>query len=57
MQSNVWTETGNGYRTKTIKSGDCTIVLHRPILDEKEAAKRERVVEIALSNYGKSNNT
>lgn len=49
-----WTETGDGYRTKTIQSGKCTIVLHRPILAEKERAKRERAVEVALSTFGNS---
>lgn len=49
-----WAEVREGYRTKTIKSGDCTIVLHRPILSEKEREKRERIVETALSNYCKT---
>ena len=44
-----WTETGDGYRTKTIQSGKCTIVLHRPILAEKERAKREQQVRDAMS--------
>lgn len=50
----AWSETKEGYRTKTIKRGNCTIVIHRPILADKEREKRERVVETALSNYGKS---
>lgn len=50
----AWSEIKDGYRTKTIKRGNCTIVIRRPVLDEKEAAKRMRAVEIALSNYGKS---
>jgi hypothetical protein len=54
---NEWTETGNGYRSKTIKRGNCTIVVHRPVLTDKERTKRERVVETALSIYGKSINT
>lgn len=49
-----WKETGDGYRTKTIKSGNCTIVVHRPILAEKERAKRERVGETALATFGNS---
>jgi hypothetical protein len=49
-----WIETGDGYRTKTIKRGNCTIVVRRPILAEKEKAKRERVVETALTNFGKT---
>ena len=50
----AWSEIREGYRTKTIKSGNVTIVIHRPILAEKERAKRERIVETALSNFGKS---
>lgn len=49
-----WTEIREGYRTKTIKSGNVTVVIHRPILTEKERAHRERIVETALSNYGKN---
>lgn len=50
----AWSEIREGYRTKTITRGNCTIVVHRPILAEKERAKRERVVETALSNFGKA---
>ena len=53
-EPSAWREVREGYRTKTIVSGNCTIVLHRPILTEKERAKRERIVETALSNYGKA---
>lgn len=53
-EPSAWSEIIEGYRTKTIKRGDCTIVLHRPILSEKERAKRERIVETALSNYAKT---
>lgn len=53
----AWSETREGYRTKTIKRGNVTIVVHRPILTEKERATRERIVETALSNYGKTLNT
>lgn len=53
----AWSEIREGYRTKTIKSGDCTIVIHRPILSDKEREKRERIVETALSNYAKTRNT
>lgn len=53
----AWSEIREGYRTKTIKSGNVTIVIHRPILTDKEREKRERIVETALANYGKSKNT
>lgn len=48
-----WTNTIPGYRTKTIKRGDYTLVVHRPILDEKERAKRERAVETALASFAR----
>ena len=53
-EPSAWSEIREGYRTKTIKRGNCTIVLHRPILSEKERAKRERIVETALANFAKS---
>lgn len=37
-----------GYRSKTIKSGSCTIVIHRPLLTKEETAKRERQVVDAM---------
>ena len=44
-----------GYRSKTITTPDgVTVILHRPILSEKERAKRERVVENALTHFSKS---
>lgn len=52
-----WTNTIPGYRTKTIKRGNVTIVIHRPELTDKERAKRERAVESALSNYARNSNT
>jgi hypothetical protein len=49
-----WTDTTPGYRTKTIKRGNVTIVIHRPTLSEKERTKNERIVETALTNYARS---
>lgn len=44
-----------GYRVKTIQHGACTIQILRPILDEKEQAKREAhaktVAERVLRDY------
>lgn len=51
----TWTNTTPGYRTKTIKRDNITIVIHRPILSEKERAKSERLIETALTNYARSN--
>ena len=46
-----------GYRMKVIESNGCTIKIFRPILDEKERAKREahvkNVVERVLRDYYK----
>jgi hypothetical protein len=53
-EPSAWREITPGYRTKTITRGNVTIVIHRPILSDKERAKRERAVETALSNYAKS---
>ena len=49
------TDVKPGYRSKTLYLTDnVTVVVHRPILDEKERAKRERVVEHALTAYARS---
>ena len=42
------TDARPGYRTKTIRSGNCTIVIHRPLLTKEETAKRERQVLDAM---------
>lgn len=51
-----WTTTARpGYRSKTVQRGACTIIIHRPVLDEREQAKREAQVkdglERALRDY------
>lgn len=51
----AWTEIREGYRTKTIKRGNCTIVIHRPLLSEKEQERSERIVTSVLSTFGRSN--
>lgn len=56
---NNWAESPEhpGYRVKTIQKGSCTIHILRPMLDEKEQAKREAhikaVAERVLSDYYK----
>lgn len=53
----VWvTGIHEGYRTKIIKYGNCTIEINRPILTAEERAKREAEVIRALSNFGRSIN-
>lgn len=45
--------TNEGYRTKTIKVGNCTIEINRPILTDEEMARREEAVRQALRSFGK----
>ena len=57
--TNEWVDSPDhpGYREKVIKKGACTIRILRPILDEKEQAKREAhvkaVAERVLMDYYK----
>jgi hypothetical protein len=37
-----------GYETKTVQVGNCTVRVHRPILDSEERARREEQVRDAL---------
>lgn len=37
-----------GYETKTIQVGNCTVRIHSPILDDQERARREEKVRDAL---------
>ena len=53
MTSEWTTGVHEGYRTKTVRVGNCTIEIHRPILDPQEQKRREdRVIE-ALKHFGK----
>ena len=47
--------THDGYRTKTIKVGNCTIEINRPILTPEEMAKSEATVITALKSFVKGN--
>lgn len=42
-----------GYRTKTIKYGNCTIEINRPILTDEERLKREEEVKRAMRSFWK----
>ena len=42
-----------GYRTKIIKVGNCTVEINRPILPADEMARREEAVRQALKSFGK----
>lgn len=57
--TSTWTVSPDlpGYRTKTITRGKVTIVIHRPVLNDKERVKRENQVVTALTHYCKSLNT
>ena len=50
MANNGWVVNGD-YRTKTIKVGNCTIEINRPILTAEEMAKREEAVRQALRSW------
>ena len=48
-QPGAWTAgVQEGYRTKTIRVGNCTVHIHRPILEPAEQAKREDEVRRAI---------
>ena len=54
MANDEWvTGVHPGYRTKTIKVGNCTIEINRPILSDEEMAKREETIRQALRSFGK----
>ena len=38
------------WTSKTIQHGNCTIVIHRPVLTKEEAAKRARQVQTVLGS-------
>ena len=37
-----------GYRTKVVQIGNCTVTVHRPLLDADEQKRREEQVRLAL---------
>ncbi len=43
--SEAWvTGIKDGYETKTVQVGNCTVRIHSPILDEQERSRREAQV-------------
>ena len=50
------TDVHDGYRTREIKVGNCTVEINRPILDDTERRKREEAVIQALAHFGKEVN-
>lgn len=54
MRESEWVEGIHpGYRTKTIKVGNCTVEINRPILAPEEQARREARVIEAMKSFGK----
>ena len=52
MTSAEWrTGVREGYRTKTIRHGNATIEIHRPILTEEEQSRREEEVKQAMAAF------
>ena len=56
MTSEWRTDVHEGYRTKVIQVGNCTIEIKRPILTDAERIKRENQVRDALRGFGRSMN-
>ena len=53
MTSEWATGVHEGYRTKVLKVGNCTIEINRPILTPEEQKKREGQIIEALKRFGK----
>ena len=47
------TDVHEGYRTRTIRVGNCTVEINRPILTPEEQKRREAQVIEALKCFGK----
>ena len=55
MTSEWTTNVHEGYRTKVLKVGNCTVEINRPILTPEEQKRREKQVIEALKHFGKEN--
>lgn len=53
MNSEWTTDVHEGYRTKVLRVGNCTIEINRPILTPEEQKRREDQVIDALRHFGK----
>lgn len=53
MTSEWTTNVHEGYRTKVLKVGNCTIEINRPILTPEEQKRAEARVIEALKRFGK----
>lgn len=51
---NSWaTGIKDGYETKVVQVGNCTVRIHSPILDNEERLRREEAVTQALAQLGR----
>ena len=50
MMSDKWTIC-EGYKAKTMKIGNCTVCVRRPILPADEQKKREQEVKTAINRF------
>lgn len=50
------TDRHEGYYTKTIRVGNCTVEINRPILTPEEQKRREAQVIEALKHFGRGLN-
>ena len=53
MTAEWTTDVHEGYRTRVMKVGNCTIEINRPILTPEEQKRREDQVIEALKRFGK----
>ena len=53
MTSEWRTDVHEGYRTRTVQVGNCTVEINRPILTPEEQKRREDQVIEALKRFGK----
>ena len=53
MDSEWRTDVHEGYRTRTVQIGNCTVELNRPILTPEEQKRRESQIIEALKHFGK----
>ena len=50
MSDDWTTDVRPGYLTKTLQHGNCTIVVHRPILSDVERVRREQEVVTVMAS-------
>ena len=51
METDWTTGIKEGFYSKTLQVNNCTVTVHRPILDDQERAKREEKVRTALKGF------